>query len=95
MSQNVFLFPPLTLTMSSDTFMCNSDTTLIFANVSGGIGTRYQYSWNSGVPDTSHHLVYPIYSKNYTVNVNDGCETPSVSGSVYITVYPFYCLLIQ
>ena len=88
MSQNVFLFPPLTLTMSSDTFMCNSDTTLIFANVSGGIGTGYQYIWNSGLPDTSHHFVYPIYSKNYTVNVNDGCETPSVSGSVYITVYP-------
>ena len=40
-------FPPL-LTMSSDTFMCNSDTTLIFANVSGGIGTGYQYHGIAG-----------------------------------------------
>ncbi|GIR57660.1 MAG: hypothetical protein CM15mP65_02410 [Crocinitomicaceae bacterium] len=53
-----------------------------------GLGTGYQYSWNSGLSDTSHHLVYPLYSKNYTVTVNDACETPPVSGSVYITVFP-------
>ena len=88
MIQNVYLYPPMTLTMSTDTFMCNSDTTLIFALVTGGLGTSYQYSWNSGLSDTSHHLVYPLYSKNYTVTVNDACETPPVSGSVYITVFP-------
>ena len=42
----------MTLTMSTDTFMCNSDTTLIFALVTGGLGTGYQYSWNSGLSDT-------------------------------------------
>ena len=88
MIQHVYLYPPMTLTMSTDTFMCNSDTTLIFASVTGGLGTGYQYNWNSGLSDTSHHLVYPLYSKNYTVTVNDACETPSVSGSVYITVFP-------
>ena len=88
MIQNVYLHPPIALTMSTDTFMCNSDTTLIFASVMGGLGTGYQYSWNSGLSDTSHHLVYPLYSKNYTVTVHDACETPPASGSVYITVFP-------
>ena len=95
MIQHVYLYPPMTLTMSTDTFMCNSDTTLIFASVTGGLGTGYQYNWNSGLSDTSHHLVYPLYSKNYTVTVNDACETPSVSGSVYITVFHFHQLISQ
>ena len=86
--QNIQLYPPLSISMPADTFMCNSDTMSIYANVSGGIGSGYSYAWNSGLSDTSYHLVDPIFSINYIVSVTDGCETPAVSGDVYITVYP-------
>lgn len=86
--QNIQTFPPLSILMSSDTFICNSDSVSIFGLVSGGIGSGYVFNWDSSLSDTSHHFVTPLTSQNYTLTVNDGCETPQVTGSTFVTVYP-------
>lgn len=87
-TQNVQTYPPLTLVMSPDTTLCNTNSTLIYGLVSGGLGTGYSFSWDNSLSDSSQHYVTPVFSQDYNLIVTDGCETPSVSGITTVTVLP-------
>ena len=86
--QNIQTYLPLSLSMSSDVIICENDSTLITATVSGGIGSGYSYSWSGGLADTSNHYVTPNGSVSYYVTVNDACGTPPLTDSIAITVQP-------
>ena len=86
--QNIQTYPPLSLIMSPDTTLCNTNSTLIYGLISGGLGTGYSYLWDNSLSDTSQHSVTPIFSQIYNLTVTDGCETPSISGITTVTVLP-------
>ena len=86
--QNIQTYLPLSLSMSSDVIICENDSTLITATVSGGIGSGYSYSWSGGLSDTTNHYVAPNGSVSYYVTVNDACGTPPLTDSIAITVQP-------
>lgn len=85
---SIQLHPPLLLNLNSDTAICFTDTLFIQAIVSGGIGPNYDYNWNNSLPNASSHSVVPVSSNTYVLSVSDGCETPSVSDSFYVSLNP-------
>lgn len=85
---NIQLYSPLILNLNSDTAICFTDTLLIEALVTGGIGPNYTFNWNNSLSDTSFHSVVPDSSTTYILSVSDGCETPSVTDSFYVSLNP-------
>ena len=82
----VNIHPNLNLTVSNDTTICLGDTAILIATASGGIGTPYTYTWDNGLPNSSMQLVHPTTDKTYSVTIGDGCETPTQTQSINVTV---------
>jgi len=82
----VSLHPSLSVLAFSDQAICPGEAASISAIGSGGNGGPYNYIWNQGVGVGATHTVSPSYTTTYTVSVTDGCETPSESADVTITV---------
>ena len=81
---------PLSLDVySSNTSICQSDQTQLFALASGGSGA-YTYLWLSDPPGFSSNsydpVVTPEVSTKYTVIINDGTNT--INDSIIINVTP-------
>lgn len=76
---DVTLHPPLTGSISGLQTICAGETATITANVSGGMGAPYTFNWDtgdSGVSNLNHSIqVSPTDSTNFTVTIEDGCET--------------------
>lgn len=85
-SVNVSLNPALSVTALSDQTICDGSSANISAIANGGDGGPYTYSWDSGVGTGQNQTVSPATTTTYTVTVTDGCETPSVTDAVTITV---------
>ncbi len=85
---NIQLYSPLSLNINSDTSICFTDTLLIQALVNGGLGTNYTFNWNNSLSDSSTHSIVPTSSATYVLNVSDGCETPSITDSFYVSLNP-------
>jgi large repetitive protein len=85
---NILLYSPLLLGLNSDTAICFTDTLQIQAIVSGGIGPNYTFNWNNSLSNTSTHTVVPTSSTTYILSVSDGCETPSIIDSFYVSLNP-------
>ena len=80
--------PPLNVQAQSDQTICMDDYASISALANGGDGGPYTYTWNQGVGLGQNQNVNPTATTTYVVTVTDGCQTPSVSDSVAITVIP-------
>ena len=90
----VALNPPILLSVYNDTTICPYDTAALFATANGGNGGPYVFSWvddngntisstNSG--NSSAITPIPVASfTNYTVTVEDNCETPMKTDSLQI-----------
>jgi len=82
----VSLFQPLSVLAFSDIDICPGETADISGLASGGNGGPYNYSWDQGIGAGSAQTVGPNITTTYTVTATDGCETPSASADVTITV---------
>ena len=74
---------------SSKDSICAGETTTIGINVSGGIGSNYNFNWDNGLGSSFEHNVSPVTSTNYNVIVSDGCSEP-VSTPINIFVHPIF-----
>lgn len=94
-SIDVSLYPPLSGSISALDTICPGYPTDVWADVSGGIGTPYNFVWSSGEtqsgPNTTHQFsVNPPVTKDYTVTITDGCETTPLvmMTNVYVAPLP-------
>ena len=77
---------PLSLSVFGDTPICEGSPSSLSALASGGDGGPYTYTWDQGLGIGQNQTVSPTQTTVYTVTVTDGCETPSVSEQVTVTV---------
>jgi len=87
MCVNINLNPALQATALSDQGICPGDVASISAMATGGDG-NYSYTWDNGIGPGQAQNVAPGSTTVYTVTVTDGCETPSASDNLTITVNP-------
>ena len=90
----VALTPPILLSVYNDTTICPYDTAALFATASGGNGGPYFFSWVDDNGNTISSITSgnssvitptPVSSfTNYTVTVEDNCETPMKTDSLQI-----------
>lgn len=80
---------PLNISVSATPLgICTGETVSISANGSGG-DNNLTYTWTPMIGTGSGpYAVSPVNTTTYTVVLTDGCNTPSVSASVTITVNP-------
>ncbi|MBL0102858.1 MAG: gliding motility-associated C-terminal domain-containing protein [Bacteroidetes bacterium] len=85
---NVVIDEPAALTMivSPASTLCIGQSTLLEANVSGGI-SPYTYNWSNGISDSSQ-TVNPVTSTIYSVSVTDANGCSAGNQSVPVTVNP-------
>ena len=78
--------PPILLTISNDTTLTCTDSTLIVATATGGYGTLH-FDWNTGVPDsTLSGWVQPAATTTYVLTVTDDCGVVTETADVTITI---------
>ena len=75
-------------TYQSEDTLCPGDIVSIGVNTSGGTG-NYSFSWNNGLSSSFQHLVEPLVSTNYIVEVADGCSD-NVVNSIELIVEPTF-----
>ena len=68
--------------------VCPGEAVMLTPVITGGVGPPYMILNQDGMIVTPPIYVYPTYSGNYSVSVEDACGTYDVS-SVYIKVLPF------
>ncbi|MBW8052077.1 MAG: hypothetical protein FVQ77_17385 [Cytophagales bacterium] len=77
--------PPLAVS-PAPAVICEGDSVTISANVSGGNGGPYNYTWSNGATGSSI-TVSPNTDTTYSVTVSDNCS-PDTVGSVLVSVAP-------
>lgn len=75
---------PMTLALTHDTTICYGQNINLDAVVTGGHGT-YNYIWTNGLGNAASHVVNPLTTTTYGVNVTDSCGNV-VSDSVTVNV---------
>ncbi len=89
---DVTIRPPLSGNISAWDTICPGYPTDIWANVSGGIGTPYNFVWTSGDtqngPDNHLINVNPPVTTDYTVTITDGCESTPLVMQTNVRVAP-------
>ncbi len=98
--------PPFALNLGLPKLICEGDTTVIKANVSGGC-PPYSFLWNTGSTVDSI-IVHPLATTTYTVTVIDACNdtldtdvmviinpTPVVDLGNDTTIYPADTLVLD
>lgn len=81
------VYPPLQLSVAELPIICGGDSALLSAEVTGGNGGPYAYSWNDGAIDGASSVIQPLNDSLFVVIATDGCSPP-VTDSVYIDVHP-------
>lgn len=78
--------PPIIISLSNDTLVCQNGTATLVASASGGSGYVYNWAQFPGTTDTQYGQ--PIANTYYSVQAvsTDGC--PSNLDSIYVTVRP-------
>lgn len=82
----VDVMAPIVVSGMFDTTICNGQTVFLNPIVTGGIKSKYTYSWNFGLSSTDTHTVSPSGFSNYRVIVNDGCTALGDTGFSKISV---------
>lgn len=90
LSVNVTILDALTLTTSPSSSICDGDSFTLTASAAGGDG-NYNFIWTDDqglgwTENGSPVTVIPSQNTQYTVQVNDGCTTPSSTLTLDITV---------
>ena len=74
----------------SNDSICTNDIAVIGINVNGGLG-NFSFTWDNGLSTSFEHLVSPIVSTDYIVNVSDGCSDNFID-TISIYVHPTFSL---
>ena len=80
--------PLLSMSPIQDQNLCVGDSVSITANVLGGDGGPYNYSWSPVVSNDSVQVLSPSTTTNYSITVSDNCETPYIIEQFAINVFP-------
>ena len=85
---SIQVYPPLDVSVSGETDICEGDAATLLAIGNGGNGGPYSYIWDSG--DEGDNIdVFPNSSRYFTVSVYDNCGTPPASDSIYVNVHQY------
>jgi gliding motility-associated-like protein len=84
---NVIVNAPLSLTLKTDSSICQGDAVILSAKASGGV-SPYNYSWNGGLYSGDSISVSITSTSNFIVTVSDNCGSDSVQDSVEVIVNP-------
>ncbi|MEM7374927.1 MAG: gliding motility-associated C-terminal domain-containing protein [Bacteroidota bacterium] len=81
---------PLEVTLIADTLVvCVGSCTSLFAEVTGGDVSSYQFNWNPPLPNSpGPHTVCPNTNTTYTVTVSDANGSTPATDMVNISVSP-------
>jgi gliding motility-associated-like protein len=82
--------PPLeilSVTINQDT-VCENAPVRLFVDVEGGNGGPYTMQLQDGQVIPSPFTIYPQESQMWYITLTDDCETPAVTDSIYIPVWP-------
>jgi PKD repeat protein len=82
--------PPLeilSISLDQDTVCANSPIR-VFVDVEGGNGGPYTLQLQDGQIVGSSFTIYPEEAQTLEITLTDECETPSVTESIYIPVWP-------
>ena len=84
----IIVNPPLAVTTSPDTTICELESASISATGAGGDG-NLTYTWDMNIGNgAGPFIVSPVVTTNYTVTVTDGCGTPPIDATVVVNVNP-------
>ncbi len=79
----VYVYPPITVSISNDVDICKGDSYSINVTAQGG-KPPYSYIWNIGTGNPN--VVSPMDTTTYIVQVHDACGTPPAIDSMIIFV---------
>ena len=77
---------PISLTMTNDTIVCIGGNATIGVTANGGT-SPYIYNWE-GLSNTMSHIVNPLFSQYYKVNIQDSSGCESNYDSVLVALFP-------
>lgn len=63
---------PITTTISIDTAVCKGQSVELIVTPSGGVGTDYNFTWNTGQTDSIINVT-PLQTTEYIVGISDEC----------------------
>ncbi len=90
--------PPLTGTITPDVTICPGYPTTLTATAAGGIGTPFNFVWNSGESGTgSSHTITanPPQTTQYSVTIDDACESTPIVLTTNVILAPLPVPLIS
>ncbi|TND07781.1 MAG: surface adhesion protein [Bacteroidetes bacterium] len=79
--------PPVIVTPNSNMTICQGQSTIIIANVTGGT-PPYTYQWNNGLLPVSTNTITPTQTTVYTVIATDSAGCSSAIQSTMVKVNP-------
>ena len=83
----VVVNPPLKVSVSGKTLLCEGDSTKLTAIGNGGNGGPYTYTWAPAISAISSSVtIAPSTTKTVTVTVKDECGTPTATDTIRIVV---------
>jgi len=79
----VTLYDPLSVTVNTDTLVCQgTPSNLYVISESGGFG-GYNYDWHTAggttVGSDQESVAFPVQTTEYCLVLTDGCETPEAA----------------
>ena len=80
---NIGVYPPISISISTDAIICEYDSYNINVMASGGNG-NYNYFWSNGTGNPNN--VTPLFTTTYSVTVTDGCGSTPDTASMTIDV---------
>ena len=82
------ILPPISGNISPADSICYGEQAVISASATGGAGTL-RADWDQGIGFGFSHIVRPITSTLYTVEVTDGCSEPYTGTALIYVHQPF------
>ncbi|MBI2967725.1 MAG: gliding motility-associated C-terminal domain-containing protein [Bacteroidetes bacterium] len=86
-SVTVYFPPPLSVSVSGNTLICEGDPAVLTASGGGGNQGPYTFTWSTG--DINNPVtVYPVTTTTYYVTVSDNCGSQQATAQISVVVTP-------
>ena len=88
----VTILPPLSGIVTPSISLCDGDSGILLAEVSGGSGIDYTFNWSTGDTQTGPNMhsinVSPNVSNTINVTLSDNCETTPITLAADVIIHP-------
>ena len=85
-------YPPLNGQISPDTLICPNGTATLTSGATGGIGGPYTFNWSNNFSENQNQIsttnVTPQTTTNYSVQINDACESTPITFNTNVVISP-------